>query len=241
MFVKCFLAFIGLLFIQGCTSTENELKEPAAIEKANHFYKHGQYQKAIPFYAQNRQHSHVSEQDLVREGHALYVTKHFDQAQEILEDAAFLNPKNEAYLYLAKLFLQKNQVKKSAEYFEKFLANHPQHVDALNSYAVLLDMEKQHKKAQKNYLQALKYAGGNKEKYQANLGLSYAFDKNYKQAIHYLKPLGGKKEHRHNLALVYALKGDEKNFHNILKADFNKKERLSLYKKLKKTFMFKKQ
>jgi Flp pilus assembly protein TadD len=183
----------------------------------------------------NNPHDEDTSQRLTHEGFALYAQGQYQQAQDLFQSAIRKNPKSKSRFYLGKLYMDIKDISKAQDQLQKALEHDNTDPEILNALAITYDMQGIHHKAQNLYLQAITYAD-DKTPFESNLGLSYAFDKKYKQALQYLTRHTKTTHQRHNLALVYALMKDYKKFHNLLKNDLANKDIKDLFSSIHHNF-----
>lgn len=183
----------------------------------------------------NNNHDDNQSKQLTQDGYSLYAQGKYQQAEDLFQSALRKNPKSKSRFYLGKLYIDTKDISKALVHLQKAAEHDKTDPEILNALAVTYDMKGIHHKAQNLYLQAINLAD-DKTPFECNLGLSYAFDKKYKQALHYLTRHTKTIPQRHNLALVYALMNDYKKFHSVLKNDLPNKDIKNLFSTIHHNF-----
>lgn len=150
-----------------------------------------------------------------------------DEAKKVYEEALPCDENDEVKRQLARLYISTGQPDAAISILEGIILVHKDDVTALNGLGVAYDVRGEHQIAQSSYRKALIIHGENDE-VKSNLGLSLAFSGQYEEALKWLQPmgerLGATSKQRHNLALAYALSGDESKAEELYARDMGKSE-----------------
>lgn len=145
-------------------------------------------------------------------GEAYMNAGRIDDAKRTYEEALPLDENDEVKKQLGRLYLSTGQPDAAIPIFEGIVLIHKDDIKALNGLGVAYDLKGEHQLAQGYYRKALLINEEN-DQIKSNLGLSLAFEGKYEEALKLLRPigeaLGSTSKQRHNLALVYALSGDQ--------------------------------
>lgn len=145
-------------------------------------------------------------------GEAYMYAHRLDEAKQVFEEALPLDENHEVKRQLGRLYLSAGQSDDAISTFDSIIKRQKDDVKALNGLGVSYDLKGQHTRAQEYYHKALVINDDN-DQVKSNLGLSLAFEGRYDDALKILQPigesLGATPKQRHNLALVYALSGDQ--------------------------------
>jgi Flp pilus assembly protein TadD len=148
----------------------------------------------------------------IKLGDAYMNAQRLEEAKKTYEEALAFDENDEAKKRLGKLYLATGKIDPAISIFEGVILMHKDDVKALNGLGVAHDLKKDHQTAQDYYRKALSINEENNE-IKSNMGLSLAFDGKYDEAIKFLQPIGeapgATSKNRHNLALVYALSGNQ--------------------------------
>jgi Flp pilus assembly protein TadD len=155
-------------------------------------------------------------------GEAYMNAGRIDDAKKVYEEALPLDENDEIKKQLGRLYLSTGQPDAAISIFDGIVLMHKDDVKALNGLGVAYDLKGEHQLAQGYYRKALSINGEN-DQTKSNLGLSLAFEGKYEESLKLLRPmgeaLGATSKQRHNLALVYALSGDQSKAQEIFGKD----------------------
>lgn len=155
-------------------------------------------------------------------GEAYMNAERLDEAKKIYEEALPFDENDQVKKQMGRLYLSLGQPDDAISIFEGIALIHKDDLKALNGLGVAHDLRGEHPRAQEYYHKALAIHEGNDE-VKSNLGLSLAFEGRYGEALKWLQPigeaLGATSKQRHNLALVYALSGDQTKAQEIFGKD----------------------
>ncbi|MCE3230712.1 MAG: hypothetical protein K0R76_666 [Alphaproteobacteria bacterium] len=145
-------------------------------------------------------------------GEAYMNAGRIDDAKKVYEEALPFDENDEAKKQLGRLYLSTGQPDAAISIFDEIILRHKDDVKALNGLGVAYDLKGEHQQAQGYYRRVLSINEEN-DQIKSNLGLSLAFEGKYEDALKLLRPMGealaATSKQRHNLALVYALSGDQ--------------------------------
>lgn len=155
-------------------------------------------------------------------GEAYMNAERLDEAKKVYEEALPFDENDEVKKQLGRLYLSTGQADAAIPIFEGIVLIHKDDIRAYNGLGVAHDLKGDHQLAQNYYNKALLINEENTE-VKSNLGLSLAFEGKYEESLKLLQPigeaLGASSKQRHNLALVYALSGDQSKAQEIFAKD----------------------
>lgn len=223
--LTCILLVCGL-FQASCTNFLQEEGEQGSIIRAgDRVQAAGDPASAIKVYESALKQDPPHKLPLyLKLGEAYMNADQLDEAKRIYGDALPYDENNEVKMQLGRLYLSTGQADAALSIFEKILAFGQDNPKALNGMGIAHDLRTEHDLAQGCYRKALLLNEGNKD-IQSNLGLSLAFEGKYDEAFKWLQPVGesptATSKQRHNLALVYALAGDNARSQDLFSRDMN--------------------
>ncbi|MBN8543551.1 MAG: tetratricopeptide repeat protein [Alphaproteobacteria bacterium] len=235
------LCTVSLLALAACDGTMETTKGPVdpatlgplparellAIESGNQSLRAGQTAQAEASYrsaiALSKGHvdAHIMlARLLANQGRAA-------EAQKIVQEGLSWQPEQpDLNLMLGKYLLSQGYYTEAQRVFENGLIAMPRNIDLLAGKGIAMDMQGDHIGAQLAYKEALTYNPREQASFvQNNLGLSYLFNNEAKEAVSLLEPLAKEKDASavtiHNLALAYTLLKEEKKAQEILGDDYD--------------------
>lgn len=160
-------------------------------------------------------------------GEAYVNAGQLDEAKKVYEEALPWDEEDEVKKQLARLYISTGQPDAAIPIFEGIVLVRKDDVMALNGLGVAHDVRGEHQVAQEFYRKALIIYEKNDE-VKSNLGLSLAFEGRYEEALKWLQPIGERlsatPKQRHNLALAYALSGDQEKAAELYAKDMGKSD-----------------
>jgi Flp pilus assembly protein TadD len=218
---------LALLAVAGCAgmntaSPENEARATQFSEQAGKAKQAGKIREAAMLYEQAADLQPGNAALRLEEGNALLAVGDAKAARTAFEKILKQDPQNaDALAGVARADMQLGRYGDAKQNFEQSLAVAP-NPGTYAGYGSVFDIEGDHVKAQATYRQGLAlspdYLG-----LRNNIALSLAMQEDYGRAIDILKSVIAKPEatpnHRANLAMVYALAGQEKAARRTLTQD----------------------
>ena len=171
---------------------------------------------------------------------AYYAIRAFPEAKAAYSQLATLQPNDVATpLGLGRVALASGAPTTALEHFQHALTLDPDNMQAQNGLAVAMDLSGDHTAAQAIYHALLKQDPANRA-VSNNLALSLALSGKLEQAIDSLAELAGgptiMPHARHNLALAYALQGNETSAQALIRQDLSRDavdDTLAFYRRLR--------
>ncbi len=173
----------------------------------------GDHNAAIPLYRRAMKYYSFASEPLVGLGDSLRAIGQYQQAEEAYKDALSRDEQNPRALRgLGKTFIALNRPTMAVPMLRDAVSINSRDVEAISSLAVALELQGNGRAAMEVYKDGLEIEPDNL-KLLNNYGLSLALQARYGQAIEMLKQAAQHKDanasHRQNLAMAYALAGDE--------------------------------
>lgn len=136
-----------------------------------------------------------------------------DEARRTFEEALPLDQNYQVKKRLARCYILAGLIDVALPIYKEILSStNNSDVDAYNGMGMVYELQGNDKEAIKAYQAALVLEPNN-ESVQSNLGLSLAFSGRHAESLKWLVPIGEKlnatPKQRHNLAVAYALAGQE--------------------------------
>ncbi|VAV99098.1 hypothetical protein MNBD_ALPHA02-1449 [hydrothermal vent metagenome] len=180
---------------------------------ANEMAAQGDHNAAIPLYRRAMKYYSFASEPLVGLGDSLRAIGQYQQAEEAYKDALSRDEQNPRALRgLGKTFISLNRPTMAVPILRDAVSINPRDVEAISSLAVALELQGNGRAAMEVYKDGLEIEPDNL-KLLNNYGLSLALQARYGQAIGILKLAAQHRDadasHRQNLAMAYALAGDE--------------------------------
>ncbi len=146
-------------------------------------------------------------------------------AINLLEETLKLHPQNSSVLKaLGKAYISTNNGEKGEKIYKQLYALQPEDVITLNGLGICSDLKSQHSQAQTWYRKALE-KDPNNISVQSNFGLSLALEGRVEEGIKRLTQLSQQPKAtpnvKHNLAVAYALAGDNQKANEYFKGDLD--------------------
>lgn len=183
----------------------------------------GDHHAAIPLYRRAHKFQPDSAAPLVGLGSSLASIGQYNEAVEAYQLAVSKNGQNvDALRGLGSSFLALNRPTRALPYLQQAVRFSPTDVDALSSLAVALDMQGHREASLEVYKDGLAIDPDNL-KILNNYGLSLALQSRHDESIAVLKQAAQHRDagatHRQNLAMAYALSGNETMSARLLSID----------------------
>jgi len=180
---------------------------------ANEMAEQGDHSAAIPLYRRANQWSSTSVAPLVGLGESLSAIGQYNEAIETFQMAVSKNGQNSAALKgLGSSYLALNRATRAIPFLQQAVRVNPSDVDAISSLALALDMQGHRAASLEVYKDGLAVDPDNL-KLLNNYGLSLALQSRHDESIAILKQAAQHRDagatHRQNLAMAYALSGNE--------------------------------
>lgn len=173
----------------------------------------GDHNAAIPLYRRAHNWDGSSVEPLVGLGDSLSAIGQYNEANEAYQKAINKNAQDTRALKgLGSSYLALNRPTRAIPFLQQATRVNPRDVDAMSSLAIALDMQGHRAASLEVYKDGLAVDPDNL-KLLNNYGLSLALQSRHDQSIEILKQAAQHKDagaaHRQNLALAYALSGNE--------------------------------
>ncbi|MDG1996267.1 MAG: tetratricopeptide repeat protein [Emcibacteraceae bacterium] len=173
----------------------------------------GDHSAAIPLYRRAHKFQQDSAAPLVGLGDSLASIGQYNEAVEAYQQAVSKNGRNvDALSGLGSSYLALNRPTRALPYLQQAVRFNPTDVDAISSLAVALDMQGHREASLEVYKDGLAIDPDNL-KILNNYGLSLALQSRHDESVAILKQAAQHKDagatHRQNLAMAYALSGNE--------------------------------
>ncbi len=187
--------------------------ESSFLALANEMAADGDYNAAIPLFRRAiKWHPYASE-PLVGLGNSLRAIGQYRQAEKIYQSALARNEQNtEALKGLGKTYISLNRPTMAVPILQEAISLNSRDVEIITSLALALELQGNSASALEVYKDGFSVAPDNL-KLLNNYGLSLALKSRYDQAIDILKQAAQHRDagavHRQNLAMAYALAGNE--------------------------------
>ena len=180
---------------------------------ANEMVEQGDYNAAIPLYRRAHKWNSSNVEPLVGLGESLSAIGQYNDANKAFQQALNKNEQNmRALLGLGSSYLSLNRPTRAIPFLQQAVRVSPRHVGAMSSLALALDMQGHREASLEIYKDGLAVDPDNL-KLLNNYGLSLALQSRHDQSIAVLKQaaqhIDANATHRQNLAMAYALSGNE--------------------------------
>ncbi len=190
---------------------------------ANEMVEQGDYSAAIPLYRRAHKSQPSSAAPLVGLGTSLSAIGQYNDATVAFQQAISKNGQNLGALKgLGSSYLALNRPTRAIPFLQQAVRFNPKDVDAISSLALALDMQGHRAASLEIYKDGLR-VDPNNLKLLNNYGLSLALQSRHDEAIAILKQAAQHKDagatHRQNLAMAYALSGNETMSARLLSID----------------------
>lgn len=193
------------------------------LRLANEMAEQGDHNAAIPLYRRAHKWEPSSSAPLVGLGASLGSIGQYNDAVEAYQQAISKNGQNVGALKgLGSSYLALNRPVRALPYLQQAVRVSPRDVDAMSSLALALDMQGHRDASLEVYKDGLAVDPDNL-KLLNNYGLSLALQSRHDQSISILKQAAQHRDagatHRQNLAMAYALAGNETMSARLLSID----------------------
>ncbi|WP_417319210.1 tetratricopeptide repeat protein [Emcibacter sp.] len=211
------------------TASAAEVREAATrrdnsfLSLANEMVAEGDYNAALPLYRRAHKWHPFDSEPLVGLGESLSATGQYQEAAEAFQKAVNINEENlDALKGLGKTYIALNRPTMAVPVLNTAVGLAPTDVGAVSSLALAMEMQGNNRAALEVYRDGLAIDPDNL-KLLNNYGLSLALQSRHDEAIHILKQAAQHKDaganHRQNLAMAYALAGNEMMASRLLSID----------------------
>lgn len=219
-------------------SMENNI-DNSFLTLANEMAEQGDHNAAIPLYRRAHKWNSSSIEPLLGLGESLSAIGQYNDANQAFQQAMSKNEQNmRALLGLGSSYLSLNRPTRAIPFLQQAVRVSPRHVNAMSSLALALDMQGHRDASLEIYKDGLAVDPDNL-KLLNNYGLSLALQSRHDQSIAILKQaaqhIDANATHRQNLAMAYALAGNEVMSARLLSIDSGPdltNENLSYYRVL---------
>ena len=183
------------------------------LSLANEMAEQGVYNAAIPLYRRAHRYNGSSVEPLVGLGESLAAIGQYNEANDTFQKAMNKNGRSmRALKGLGSSYLALNRPTRALPFLQQAVRISPRDVDAMSSLALALDMQGHRAASLEVYKDGLAVDPDNL-KLLNNYGLSLALQSRHDQSIAILKQAAQHRDagatHRQNLAMAYALSGNE--------------------------------
>ena len=197
--------------------------ESSFIALANEMVAQGDHNAAIPLYRRAMKYHPFASEPLVGLGDSLRAIGQYQQAEEAYKAALSRDEQNPRALRgLGKAYISLNRPTMAVPILNDAISINPRDVESISSLALALELQGNGRAAMEIYKDGLDIDPDNL-KLLNNYGLSLALQSRHGQAIDILKQAAQHKDadatHRQNLAMAYALAGDEVMSYRLLSID----------------------
>ncbi|HPF47344.1 MAG: tetratricopeptide repeat protein [Alphaproteobacteria bacterium] len=206
------------VYKQSDSETRMEAVEVGVVDNsflalANEMAEQGDYNAAIPLYRRAHSYESSSIEPLIGLGESLAAIGQYNEANEAFQKALGKNGQSiRALKGLGSSYLALNRPTRALPFLQQAVRVSPRDVDAMSSLAVALDMQGHRAASLEVYKDGLAVDPDNL-KLLNNYGLSLALQSRNDEAINILKQAAQHKDagatNRQNLAMAYALSGNE--------------------------------
>ena len=194
-------------------AVEADMADNSFLALANEMAEQGDHNAAIPLYRRAHRLDSSSATPLVGLGESLAAIGQYNAANDAYQKAMSKDGGNIRVLKgLGSNYLALNRPTRALPFLQQAVRLSPRDVDAMSSLALALDMQGHREASLEVYKDGLAIDPDNL-KLLNNYGLSLALQSRHEQSIAILKQAAQHKEagatHRQNLAMAYALAGNE--------------------------------
>jgi len=193
------------------------------VALANEMAADGDHNAAIPLYRRAITYHPFSSEPLIGLGDSLRAIGQYQKAEEAYQSALSRNEQNlRALTGLGKTYIALNRPTMAVPMLQDAVSLSPEHIEAVTSLALALELQGNSRAAMAVYKDGLDIAPGNL-KLLNNYGLSLSLQSRHDEAIDTLKQAAQHRDagatHRQNLAMAYALAGNEVMSSRLLSID----------------------
>tara|TARA_R110002096_G_scaffold309403_4_gene504123 strand:- start:171543 stop:172982 length:1440 start_codon:yes stop_codon:yes gene_type:complete len=194
-------------------AVEANMSDNSFLALASEMAEQGDHNAAIPLYRRAHRWDSSSAAPLVGLGDSLAAIGQYNDANDAYQKAIGKNGANTRALKgLGSSYLALNRPTRALPFLQQAVRLSPRDVDAMSSLALALDMQGHREASLEVYKDGLAVDPDNL-KLLNNYGLSLALQSRHDQSISILKQAAQHKDagatHRQNLAMAYALSGNE--------------------------------
>jgi tetratricopeptide (TPR) repeat protein len=194
-------------------AVETGASDNSFLSLANEMVEQGDYSAAIPLFRRAHKWHPMNAAPLVGLGNSLSAIGQYNEATEAYQKALTHNSQNiDALKGLGSSYLALNRPTRSVPFLQAAIRINSRDVDAISSLALALDMQGHREASLEAYKDGLRVDPDNL-KLLNNYGLSLALQSKHDESISILKQAAQHKDagatHRQNLAMAYALAGNE--------------------------------
>lgn len=187
--------------------------ESSFVALANEMAADGDHNAAIPLYRRAMKYHPFASAPLVGLGDSLRAIGQYQQAEKVYQSALSRNEQNLAALRgLGKTYIALNRPTMAVPMLNDAISLNPRDVESISSLALALELQGNPRAAMEVYKDGLNIDPDNL-KLLNNYGLSLALQSRHDEAIATLKQAAQHRDagatHRQNLAMAYALAGNE--------------------------------
>lgn len=212
------------LTVGGCAHQQRNDDE-SLYRVADNLRRSGNKSEAINIYKQFLEKSQDKLPIYLKLGDTLIENGQLEEARLTFEQALPLDQDNQVKRRLARCYVLAGLTDVAFPiYKEILLESNNKDVDSYNGLGMIYELKGNDKAAIKAYKTALSLDPSN-EAVQSNLGLALAFKGAHAEALKWLAPIGEKTtstpKQRHNLAIAYALAGQEHKARILFLKDLN--------------------
>lgn len=209
--------------VQVARSTQSTTTESSFMALASEMAAQGDHAAAIPLYRRAIKWHPFASDPLVGLGDSLRAVGQYQEAEKVYQSALSRNEKNLAALKgLGSTYITLGRPTLAVPLLHDAVSLDPRDVEAISSLAVALELQGHTQAASEVYKDGLSIDPDNL-KLLNNYGLSLALQSRHDQAIDVLKQAAQHKDagasHRQNLAMAYALSGNEMMSSRLLAID----------------------
>ncbi len=208
---------------QAATVTRSSAADSSFVALANEMAADGDHNAAIPLYRRAIKYHPFSSEPLVGLGDSLRAIGQYQQAEEVYQSALSRNEQNlHALTGLGKTYIALNRPTMAVPMLQDAVSLNPGNIESVTSLALALEMQGSPRAAMAVYRDGLDMAPDNL-KLLNNYGLSLSLQSRHDEAIDVLKHAAQHRDagatHRQNLAMAYALSGNEVMSSRLLSID----------------------
>ncbi|PCI51831.1 MAG: hypothetical protein COB49_00745 [Alphaproteobacteria bacterium] len=203
--------------------TSGRALESSFVALANEMAAEGDHNAAIPLYRRAMKYHPFASAPLVGLGDSLRAIGQYQQAEKVYQSALSRNEQNPRALRgLGKTYIALNRPTMAIPMLNDAVSLNPRDVESISSLALALELQGNLGAAMEVYRDGLDIDPDNLGLLN-NFGLSLALQSRYDQAIDILKQAAQHRDagaiHRQNLAMAYALAGNEMMSSRLLAID----------------------
>ncbi len=208
---------------QAATMTRSSAADSSFVALANEMAIDGDHNAAIPLYRRAIKYHPFSSEPLIGLGDSLRAIGQYQQAEEVYRSALSRNEQNvRALTGLGKTYIALNRPTMAVPMLQDAVSLNSRNIESVTSLALALEMQGSPRAAMTVYRDGLDMAPDNL-KLLNNYGLSLSLQSRHDEAIDVLKQAAQHRDagatHRQNLAMAYALSGNEMMSSRLLSID----------------------